>query len=345
MARVDASAYFAARAPRYQEALRVCPAARALDYLPYYAALALAGLNLRRGLRVCDAFGGTGFLARSFARYGAEIVVADVCSEMLRGASGLPNVKTHVTDDDFASVAGAFGSRSFDLVVTHGGLHHVVELSDGTPNLPASRARQARVVGTLASLVRPGGLLVVADIPDSIPTESRGSLTRHPLTESHLELGLEEGASIVSAALGVKPENLPGLHDLQALVESRLWAPVAFPVPRRFFDEFIAPSSPMGHVAVYPDFQDLHARLLSCGMSMLGRINYKGPWIFSSPQEAGWFFREKFSLYTSGDLGTLPETERAVFEVVNEFLGSRPAAECTAVNWGVTYAAYLAANV
>jgi hypothetical protein len=123
-------------------------------------------------------------------------------------------------------------------------------------------------------------------------------------------------------------------------VDSNYWKSVDFDVPRRFFDEFVSVCAPMGHAAVYPDFDDLNTCLQANDLELLGRINFHGPWSFASASSAGWFFREKFSLYGASLPGVEPETESAVFEVLDRYLGTKSSGASTFVNWGITYAVY-----
>ena len=340
MTRFDTTSYFDARAPRYQAALRQCPSARVLDLLPYTGALRAAHLDVRSDILVCDAFGGTGFLARALRHSGFKFVVCDASHEMLAGVAGEENVKTHLTPDDFQSALQAFGSQSFDLVVCHGGLHHVVEAQGHEVDRDASRLRQQLVVSRLARLVAPRGVLIIADIPNEPPAEIIGQVQASMLDYAYLcSLLGEHSMELVVQALDLGKSERYSVDSVCRRIMSRLSSSVDFPVPRWFFDEFVA-NSPMGHVAAYPDFDQIDEVAISVGLRSLGRINYAGPWLFQSAEEAGWFFREKFSVGRASKLGDDPNSEQDMYEILRRCLGVRQARQIVAVNWGVTYAVY-----
>ena len=336
----DSVAYFAKRAPRYQAALEGCPAARSLDFIPYLTAISQLDVGIDQAARVFEAFGGTGFLARGLSRFDFDFAVVDGCVEMLQGVSSLPRVEPIVTMDDFKATVSVFGSKSFDLVLCHGGLHHVVGPGD-PPDPDASRARQSAVVTRLARIVRPGGALVVADIPEGVPSQLGSQRVGVNLSEDVLRKCFSSGSlSFLARVLALKEGQPWSVEEIERLVETKLWQPVQFPVPRHYFDEFVAKQSEMGHVAVFPDFEQLHQVITSEGLELMWRLNYRGPWIFSSRGEAGWFFREKFSLFDPSPLGVDPESEEAVFNSIRRFLGGQESKDWVSVNWGVTYAAY-----
>jgi 2-polyprenyl-3-methyl-5-hydroxy-6-metoxy-1,4-benzoquinol methylase len=341
MKRFDAAAYFARRAPRYQNALKGCPSARVLDLVPYVAALSASGLEKRKSLRVCDAFGGTGFLARSLHGNRFSFVVCDCCQEMLTGALGLPRVGAHVTPDDFSSAIRVFGGGFFDLVLCHGGLHHVVVLEKASVDPAESERRQLNVVDRLAKLVRPGGVIIIADIPDKEPPELDGPLWDQEIEATFLCdcLG-NEGLQLVAAATGLEAHAQTTLKSIQAALRSKLVKPFRSPVPRLFFDSFVAKETATGHTAAYVNFDQIHERLIQDGFLPLGRINYRGPWLFSSANEAGWFFKEKFSAGEPSAKGADVNSEANMLDVLQRMLGVRNVTTGVAVNWGVTYGIY-----
>jgi SAM-dependent methyltransferase len=341
MKHYDADSYFAIRAPRYQSALMALPAARTLDLLPYCAVISLLNPNGARRLRVADAFGGTGFLARGLAWAGLEFVVCDCCDEMLSGAVGLPNVDLHETRDDFQSVLSAYGKGQFDLVFSHGGMHHVVDMN-GKPNETSSRERQAQVAKRLAELVRPGGALIIADIAEGEPSEVRGKIHNAMIGSVSLERMIgAEAVKFVTPLLDLGSERSISLDALRRKVENRIVAPVTFSVPRRFFDQYVACKTRLGHVAVYVDFDAVDRLITAEGLESLGRINYRGPWLFGNESEAGWFFKEKFCVGEPKPLGSDLQADMDMFEVLRTYLGTSSRRGYVGVNWGVTYATYM----
>lgn len=337
----DTSSYFARRAPRYQAALAAFPMARILDFLPYAAAIRASGLDRKPRVRICDAFGGTGFLARGLRSRSFDFLVCDCCQEMLIGATGLEKVELHVTPDDFRSTVAQYGEGYFDIVLSHGGLHHVVEADNGTVGLPASENRQQEVAERLAHLVRPEGLLIIADIPREEPPEVHDRLGAEVLDEHFLSKLLgREAVQMITRAVDADLSQPLTFDAIRQRIETRLVQSVSTTVPRFFFDEFVAAKTAMGHVAAYPDFLALDVVLRQTGLVSWGRVNYRGPWLFGSEAEAGWFFREKFSVGQAAPQGEDIASEQYMFRIVKGLLGVRGKGGLVAVNWGVTYAVY-----
>jgi SAM-dependent methyltransferase len=102
---------------------------------------------------VFDAGCGTGRVAIELARRGFDVVGADLDAPMLGAARAkAPDLVWREADlagDDLARVLGVRPQRRFDVVVAAGNV--MIFLEPGT---------EARVVANLASLLRPGGLLV-----------------------------------------------------------------------------------------------------------------------------------------------------------------------------------------
>lgn len=331
--------YFDARAPRYSAALKACPGARVLDVLPYIVAMASRErMPGRSRIRICDAFGGTGFLSQALENLPATFVVCDASSEMLRGAALHLNSETFVTTNDFEDAVESFGEGSFDFVFSHGGLHHVAETTDAK-SIERSRGRQLEIVARLARLVAPGGALVIADIPEGRPVEREGIASRTRIERGNLRrvMGRVQFDTLMNALPRLPAE--VSLRDVRQLV-CDLTTVMPFEVPRFFFDHFVRWNTPMGHEAVYPRFEDFDEVATLQDLRLDMRINYQGPWLFTSESEAGWFFREKFSIADVAPLGGDPITEQEMFSALCQFLGGATGA-MTTVNWGVTYATYV----
>lgn len=342
IASIDSVEYFSQRAPRYQAALNGCPTARALDTLPYLAILSIIMPHLKSRGIACDAFGGTGFLSRGLSEFSLDFTAVDSCSEMLVGAKNLPRVETLVNRDDFSSILSRYGSNSFDFVFCHGGLHHVIAGSSaGIPDHEASRNRQADIVRRLAELVRVGGILIIADIPRICPSEFPGELSDERISGEVLASCFSPNVlGFLAKNLGLCPDDMWSLSEARQRIKSVLWQDVSFPVPRKFFDDFVAEKSLMGHTAVYPDFDRLDHVIQLAGLQAIWRGNYPTPWVFENQREAGWFFREKFSFFEASPLGVDVASEDAVFKNVTYYLGTKALATCVSVNWGITYAMY-----
>ena len=333
---MDTREYFQGRAPRYRTALRGCPNARLLDLLPYCAAIACSG-PVERGDLALDAFGGTGFLADSLNSAGLEFVIAD-CSPGMLGVKNRHQV--HVTNEDFKDIRAFYGRRAFRLVVSHGGFHHVLENAD-IPNAGRSRDRQRRILDVLSDLVAVGGIVMIADIPDQQPSEVEGCLLDQALDRSTMEKILgKDAVEQVMCRTGMSFAESKSLRQVAADIAETLVAKVDWEVPRLFFDEYVAKCTPMGHVAVYPDFDAIHDYMTKKGFLSEGRINYVGPWSFANGNEAGWFFKEKFSVGDPSEPGEDKKAETEMLSILRKYLGVRVNNDFTNVNWGVTYAAY-----
>jgi len=336
MTEVDPSKYFAKRAPRYQKALRGCPNARMLDVIPYI--IAIHQLDIRgRSIYACDAFGGTGFFADWLASKTRRFTVVDCCQAMFAPLD-LTSVEFVLTSDNFHTFSNLHQGK-FDIVLSHGGLHHAIVCKKGIPDHQASRSNQAEIVTRLGKLLAPGGILIVADIPTHPPAEIIGSVASWSLDDKILsEFINEKELKWLSELVG--PLESHSLDSFRKQVEERHWTQVDFEVPRHFFDTFVSNRTPMGHVAVYPDFDQLDLELKLTGLECLGRINYRGPWLFDSSLDAGWFFKEKFSVGTTSERSAAGEEAAIMWHTVTDQLGTKTSLGSASVNWGVTYAFY-----
>jgi ubiquinone/menaquinone biosynthesis C-methylase UbiE len=106
----------------------------------------------RAGERVLDVAGGTGIVARAFARTAAHAIVIDLTRAMLEtgkreaDAAGLRNVL--YLEGDAAELP--FLDESFDLVACRFAVHHFPE--------------PARQIGEMVRVCRPGGRVAIVDL-------------------------------------------------------------------------------------------------------------------------------------------------------------------------------------
>ena len=327
--------YFALRARRYANALRGCPAARALDYVPYIAAM--AHIKDIGALDVLDAFGGTGFLSEGLNFDPGRVVIADCTPEMMEGVTHALGVRREAIADDFDNMANRY-EGAFDVVLSHGGLHHAIALTDeGLVDAEESMRKQCRVIENLCRCLRPGGLMVLGDIPAPGSRNRRGeglSLNCLDRVDSHI------AAEPVRTELqGIAQRFLHGnlsVVNIDAAFRASDPRP-DIPVPAYFFDNFVAKRTHLGHKANYPDFDVLIAVAERNGMIMEWGIDYRGPWLFSDRNTAGWYFREKFSIGTEGARGAHAEENTQMMKELREYLGVQEIAERCLVNWGVYY--------
>ncbi|WP_406285962.1 class I SAM-dependent methyltransferase [Embleya sp. NBC_00896] len=117
--------------------------------------------------RVLDAGCGTGRVAIELARQGHEVVGVDLDASMLAEAETAAPGLTWVLDDLADLDPAPLGGRgSFDLVVAAGNV--LIFLAPGT---------EADVVGALAGMLRPGGILVAGFSLTGGPGEAGATLS------------------------------------------------------------------------------------------------------------------------------------------------------------------------
>jgi 2-polyprenyl-3-methyl-5-hydroxy-6-metoxy-1,4-benzoquinol methylase len=333
-------AYFNQRASRYALALRTFPLARVLDLVPYLYALRQVSIALRKSineLRVLDAFGGTGFLSHAFRHSGIEFTVADCCPQMLQLGEHAPDNVNWLQVDDYFNELARQQPGSFDLVLCHGGLHHVVVDHDGALDHAKSRQRQHRVIQNFADLLRKNGSLVLGDVPFSPASTNFAGKDFPPLADGIVQELLGQVQASRLAELGVRP-SAHSLAEESSQIRSSLGVPTRNPVPRLFFDEFVTKETPLGHKASFLSIQNLNSFAVESGLSLNWQLDYLGPWLFANELEAGWYFTEKFSFGESQPVGADTPQNALVANRVRSQLGSRQITQARfGVNWGVVY--------
>jgi hypothetical protein len=163
MPSMNQTEYFNMRARRYENALRGCPSARNNDIGPYKSFLE----NCPRSVNnVLDAFGGTGFITNSLSKIlNADFTIADASTGMLAGASN--RIRKIQIAPDFSGLPG-----KYDLVISHGGLHHAIIEKDNRVREKESNILQKTIITNLANAVQHAGYMIITDIPkygDNIP--------------------------------------------------------------------------------------------------------------------------------------------------------------------------------
>jgi hypothetical protein len=128
------------------------------------------------------------------------------------------------------------------------------------------------------------------------------------------------------------------LKELGSVIRERFSKEVAYPVPRYFFDEFVAKKTVLGHDAAFSERKSLIEVGQAAGLEEHWSIDYRGPWLFQSRNDAGWYFREKFSCGQSSLPGADPNSEERMAASLETYLGTRGLGVLGfAVNWGVNY--------
>lgn len=346
MAREDVdrtSEYFNQRAARYAFSIKTFPFARVLDLVPYVYALSdyqrVNGINLS-DLKVLDAFGGTGFLHHALGNSGICMHVADCSSGMLSlGGTPIGHDQWHHSSDYFSDLSYSMKGE-FDAVFSHGGLHHVVVDSKGVVDTVKSEEAQRLVIENLSLCLKPGGFLIIGDIPDNGAPVKCAGRDVPPCLPGKVKSLLGEAHSDRLNKLGVRLEDA-SLFNASASIKREYGAEVDHDVPRYFFDNFVCKDTPLGHIAHFLAPERLNQFASSVGLVRDWVIDYRGSWLFENMQQAGWYFREKFSYGNSSLPGEDPESELAVAQYVQRQLGCRVTSDgLISVNWGVVYSCF-----
>jgi hypothetical protein len=244
------------------------------------------------------------------------------------------------THNDFQDIQERFKENYFDIILSHGGFHHIVETdTDGNILENESYNRQKEIMNRLISMLKPNGFLVIADIPNKDFSENLGIFSNNSLL-------LSDFIQIIDNNKIEKIKNFLQISDIEKItlttikhkIEDVIKGTKVNPVPRHFFDEYISKNTTLGHTANYPDF-DLIENWTNGLAKKESQINFDSPWLFKSKKNANWFFQEKFSIENESDLSE-EEFENNFFNELTEFLGTGNHNGFTFVNWGVTYAIY-----
>ncbi len=319
--------YFDLRAKRYNQCLSVFPNARAMDVLPYL--YVLANQN-KLPKTVCDTFGGSGFITNSLSeKLNASFTIADASVGMMDEFNG-KDISLMQVKPDFSNFVG-----KYDMVISHGGLHHAIEMDGNKADRVKSDALQSKIVRKLADSVNPGGLLIVSDIPKVQPEEFN---TLSPEWDGIYALMRDSYKPNINFVLDTfKTKNVKNLNaKLHNVMDT-----VHGPAPKYFFDEYVANNMALGHIASYPDFNMLDQVAKDAGLELIFRMNFCTPWVFDSLTDAGWFMREKFSIGTETQRPGQEKNEdiKMVGQVAN-YLGLNEMRGKVLTNWGVTYSAW-----
>ncbi len=311
--------------------------ARSLDLLPYaYITAHVMQSTARKSgdLRIFDAFGGSGFLSRSFAHTDIRFTIAD-CTDAYDHDSCTRH-EWLLSQDYFRSIS-VERAGTYDLVFAHGGLHHVyVEDETGIQD-ETSIGLQNQCVANMARLLRPGGYLVLSDIPDRPPAPHRAGkdFVLADLKECLALLGEERLDFLKSSAPSFSP--VPSLNKTCASVNFLFRDPSHDGSLRRFFDEVVARETPNGHEARFLDVERIITGARAHGMSVIYSAAFPGAWVFRDRDQAVWYFREMFGFGASVPaFGRGPE-DSVVESAMTNILGLRSLGKKIAVNWGVTY--------
>ena len=333
----EVAEYFSKRAARYQLSQETCPLARSLDLIPYVFAMENVMRRFSRAtgdMRVFDAFGGSGFLSRSFSHTDIEFTIGD-CTNAYKPDSSTRH-EWVVSPDYFRSIS-AQRSGQYDLVFAHGGLHHAYVKDEAGVEEEPSIGLQHHCIANLARLLRPGGFFVLADIPvRPFPAsyDGREFVSSDPGACADL-LGHDRMAFLNAAAPGFVLS--PSLRATSCAVNAVFRNPFQAGSLPRFFDEFVALKTPFGHEACFIDFARIIGSASAHGLANICTVTYPGAWLFHDQAQAIWFFREMFGFGASTPPFEISALDADVQSAITDLLGVRNLQARIAVNWGVTY--------
>lgn len=329
--------YFDYRAPRYNNAIQQLPFARSLDMLPYCYAI---DLLKQPNLNILDAFCGTGFISNSLESLDANFILADISEGMMNSTNG--NKRKIVSTNNFENIKQTFGDSYFDIVLSHGGFHHALEISGEKVNIPESYNKHREIIENLCSLVAKDGFLIIADISNKFVEELTNP--KYPLIENLSKFKYiigDEMIHFISKSLDIDP-NIPfSINEINEFIAKKVFKKESYSIPKHFFNQYIARYTKHGHKACYPDFEKIDNWITNfSNFENVSRVNFHSPWIFDSINQAGWFFKEKFSLFSQTEMFEDKKSEKRVFDLLAKYLGTTNFKNRIFINWGITYAIY-----
>lgn len=331
------SEYFNYRAPRYNLAISKQPNARILDLLPY--SFVIKSLNSKKQIKVLDAFCGTGLISSVFYNHSSEIIMSDISEGMIHNSP--TKFKRIIAENNFENLISNFGEGYFDVILSHGGLHHSIELKNGRIDPQKSSQTHHMIINNLSRLVKKDGILIIADIPQSYYPDYHSPLfnTKYSLAD-FTDIFSTYQVNYLEEILNLDKNKTISLDELNKHINNNFTAKVDFEVPKHFFNKYINIYTRYGHKAYYPNFDLLNVQLQKNGFERLSQINFNSPWVFDSQNHAGWYFKEKFSLYDTSMLFENNGLELKAYNVLVKYLGVKDLKKKVYVNWGVTYAIF-----
>ena len=326
--------YFNVRAPRYANSIKTYPFARSLDLIPYCFAIKDLGTNLN----FLDAFCGPGFISSSLSNLNHKFVLADVSDEMIKCSS--TTHESFVVKNDFENLLTKYGNGYFNIIVSHGGFHHAVALANNRIDSAKTIEKHRNIISNLSKLLANNDVVIIADIPNNtFQNEFLLSDKRYSLSQFK-DIVDSRSLQYISDSLNIDLDKPNNLIEFQATINNKVPNHNPHPVPRYYFDEYIAKRTKHGHIAMYPDFIDIKLQFENYGIKNIGLLNYHSPWIFESNNTAGWFFKEKFSIDRPTLPNENPELDYMMYEIINQYLGVNNYNNFSFVNWGVTYSIF-----
>lgn len=335
---ISTSKYFDKRSKRYHNSIKNCPNARILDMIPHAYFIELF-LTKKKNLKVLDAFGGTGFISKFFINISDEIVIVDESEGMMKFIDLNDKIKKKITNNDFKDILDKYGEGYFDVIISHGGFHHAVIYDNkGKVLKNESQNKQNKIIERLSKLTSNEGIMILADIAEK-PLKPYYRIKDNGLALNQLDsLIPNDSISFIQEVLNLDISKNISLESILSEIENNLTKEVDFLVPNYFFDYYISRNSFLGHKAHYSNFEILETKVSN--LNLLARTFHKIPWIFNSEYEVGWFFKEKFSIFSESQKMSKSKNELKMYNLIKKYLGIKKRNGKIFTNWGVTYSVF-----
>jgi len=268
-----------------------------------------------------DIFGGAGFASDWLAPVFRRIDLIDETASLLPA----PSTKRKVYEGDACRESGLRQlPGEYDVAVCLAGFHHILaEEAERDSSLSALDTERVRlgVLRRWRALLRPGGRLILADVPQTGEVTSsengRGRDYVANLPNLKAALGRAAGPTLEIPAFPIAPE------------------------PAAFFDEFVASECPSGHAACFETANHVAQIMREAGFTNVQTAVRITPWCFPTVGDATWFLHELFGI--GGESISEPlvlPCQKAGFvgDAIDRYLGSCQTKAGTLIGWRLLYA-------
>ena len=268
-----------------------------------------------------DIFGGSGFGSDWLVPVFRRIDLIDETASLLPASS----TKRRVYEGDACWESGLRQLPGvYDLAVCLAGFHHILaEGAERDSPLAALDTEGVRlgVLRRWRALLRPGGRLILADVPQTGEVTSsengRGRDGVADLPKLKATLGRAAEPTLEIPAFSMAPE------------------------PAEFLDEFVAPECPSGHTACFETANHVAQIMRKAGFKNVQTAVRMAPWRFPTLGDATWFLHELFGI--GGESISEPlmlPCQKAGFvrDAIDRYLGSCETKAGTLIGWRLLYA-------
>jgi hypothetical protein len=353
---VQNSAFLNERALRYKSAMSTFPTARCLELLPFLCMCAKPDISK---WDVIDFGSGDGFLADFFDGLAKSVLRVDSSPDMLPSNE---KYNSFVCD---MSQASRFIDSKADLITSIASFHHnhipqFPKLTDSythqntrhwTPevhlDIEDSLELQSRILHDWCSMLKPGGMIVLIDVPgypdtdldrNSIENELHCTNTRFhsinmrayynsfidKVSNWELDVDLEiydtffqessekfwstnEYIKNTRRLFGYK-RTMKDLLESYSIPTSVLKKSGPM-IPTDFIDDIVSKFNFQGHFGYYPRETNVRRIFKAIGMEEIQTGIIPTPWKFRNKNEAAWFMHELFGIGNQWQIKSIPERE------------------------------------